>query len=152
MWKRSLSIVDALHFVKARRKIVSPNQGFLDQLETFQHKQNQPPSTGVSLHHLTRHSKHEATLVLKQVFHQRVVGEFPEDVFLAVDGPSMLIREPKSGERSSVRVLFLCGWAGKGLLDGAAPFFLFFFRVSQLFVAFLVASCLFLNNLTFGEL
>ncbi|KAH9249460.1 hypothetical protein BASA81_012822 [Batrachochytrium salamandrivorans] len=108
-WKLDLDVASALGYVKARRSIVSPNQGFLNQLAKFETRRRKPRDL-FSIHHLTVHSEHESTLVLKQVFGQDVLGKFPRDVFLAVNQDSLMVRDPGNNPELIQTALKLAGW------------------------------------------
>lgn len=108
-WKLDLDVPSALQYVKARRSIVSPNQGFLNQLAQFETRRRKPRDL-FSVHHLTVHSEHESTLVLKQVFGQDVLQRFPRDVFLAVNQDSLMVRDPGGSPELVQTALKLAGW------------------------------------------
>jgi hypothetical protein len=66
MWLENLDVMVAFHEVKRKRSIVSPNLGFMVQLNTFKKRLDWRPSTP-TLHRIAPHSPTDGTLVVKLV-------------------------------------------------------------------------------------
>jgi len=98
-WKDGLSVMDALMYVKARRKIVSPNTGFIEQLKAFEKRLRISPDEAVraSLHYVTSHTDDDATYIVKQIFDSNRPLIDDSVIFLIHEGygKNIYIREPK---------------------------------------------------------
>jgi protein-tyrosine phosphatase len=95
-WKDNLSIQDALMYVKARRRIVSPNAGFLDQLKAFESRLR-GARTEPALFDVVPHSEQVSTLILKEIFDKNRALIDEDDVFVVFEGQGghLLVREPR---------------------------------------------------------
>ena len=115
-WKENLPILDALMYVKARRKIVSPNAGFLEQLKAYEirTRPDEVLSLVPTLHHVTYHSDNNAFLVVKRVFDPSIAGINTKDIFMIHEGlgGKLLIREAQdvSDKRHMETALRIAEW------------------------------------------
>lgn len=98
-WRENWAMARALEYVKSKRSIVHPNQGFVNQLMDFERMELNSVALGPSLHVVARHKEDGEALIVKRSDHPKSVMHRPNVVFLLHEGPGgdVLIRNPPGG-------------------------------------------------------